>query len=265
MPLWVGLRKTSLLDYPGRVCAVIFLPGCNLRCPWCQNRELVLYAGEQKPGTTVPLEEALGLIERRKKLLGGVVLSGGEPTVHPALGDLIGRLRGTGLPVKLDTNGTNPRILGELLAGGASRPDYIALDLKLAPGRYGELLAPAHGTAGAGGPEAAAHGAAAHRAGDLGAALAESAALIHAGPVPREYRSLALPGAYFGPGDIEALAPLVRGGPWYFRPFAPGNCLDPAWNSLPPTGEKEAAALAERARALGKEGLAPPGGGIVQN
>jgi pyruvate formate lyase activating enzyme len=223
----VSLRKTSLVDYPGRVCAVIFLPGCNLRCPWCQNRELITPEG---PGR-VPLEEALELIKRRRKLLGGVVLSGGEPTLYRNLGDLAGKLHGIGLPVKLDTNGMNPPLLRELLADKASRPDYIALDLKLAPGRYGELL-----------PRAA-QGAAF----DPAAALAESAALIQEAPVLREYRSLALPGK-FGPGDIEALAPLARGGPWRFRPFLPGNCLDPAWNSLPAAGEKETAALAERAR-----------------
>jgi pyruvate formate lyase activating enzyme len=249
---WVGLRKTSLLDYPGKVCAVIFLPGCNLRCPWCQNRELAvpeLSGAPFSPGNAVPLEEALALIERRKKLLGGVVLSGGEPTVHASLGDLIGRLHEIGHSVKLDTNGMNPGALGKICGDPFSRPDYIALDLKLAPGRYGELL-PASDPGGI--------------AFDPAAALAESAALIHSSLVPREYRSLALPGGYFGGGDIEALAPLVRGGSWYFRPFVPGNCLDPAWNSLPSAGEKETAALAERARALGKEGLAPPGGGIVQ-
>jgi pyruvate formate lyase activating enzyme len=229
----VNLRKTSLVDYPGRISAVIFLPGCNLRCPWCQNRELVLSEGP----AGITLEEALGLIKRRRKLLGGVALSGGEPTLHRDLGDLIGKLHGIGLPVKLDTNGMNPPLLGELLGDRVSRPDYIALDLKLAPRRYIELLPPGR------------------PAFNPAAALAESAALIRSSGIPREYRSLALPG--FGPGDIEALAPLAEGGPWYFRPFAPGNCLDSAWNSLPPTGEKETAALAEAARRLGKNGVPP--------
>jgi pyruvate formate lyase activating enzyme len=225
----VSLRKTSLVDYPGRVSAVIFLPGCSLRCPWCQNRELVL-PGAPGPGG-VPLEEALDLIGGRRKLLGGVVLSGGEPTLYRNLGDLIGKLHGIGLPVKLDTNGMNPSRLRELAADKASRPDYIALDLKLAPRRYGELL-----------PRAAQD-----PVFDPAAALTESAALIQGAPVLREYRSLALPGI-FGPADIEALAPLARGGPWRFRPFLPGNCLDPAWDSFPATGEKETAALEERAR-----------------
>jgi pyruvate formate lyase activating enzyme len=231
MPPLVSLRKTSLADYPGRVSAVIFLPGCNLRCPWCQNRELAL-PGATGPGL-VPLGEALALIRRRAKVLGGVVVSGGEPTVYPALGGLIGEIHGAGLPVKLDTNGLSPLTLRNLLAKPATRPDYIALDLKLAPGRYGELLP---GKA----PPAF----------DPAAALAESAALVRGSGLEYEFRSLALPGGRFGPDDVKALAPLAGGGPWRFRPFAPGNCLDPAWNSLPATGERETAPLAEMANLL---------------
>jgi pyruvate formate lyase activating enzyme len=253
----VGLRKTSLVDYPGRVSAVIFLPGCNLRCPWCQNRELVLGPRPGDPAARrVPLEEALALIHKRRNLLGGVVVSGGEPSIHPALGDLIAGLHGLGLPVKLDTNGMNPRALEKIFGDRASRPDYIALDLKLAPGRYRELLPPAGepsaGEPCAGEPRTGKPGGEEPCAGgpsfDPAAALVESAALIRSSGIPREYRSLALPGGYFGAGDLEALSPLTGGGPWHFRPFSPGNCLDPAWDSLPPTGEREAAALAERAK-----------------
>jgi pyruvate formate lyase activating enzyme len=234
----VILRKTSLVDYPGKVSAVIFLPGCNLRCPWCQNRDLVLQGGSAGPsdaggpgGNFIPPEEALGLIKKRRQVLGGAVISGGEPTVYPDLAALIGAVHDLGLPVKLDTNGMNPAVLEKICGDRRSRPDYIALDLKLAPGRYGELL-----------PQEAPP-----PLFDPAAALAESAALIRRQGIPREYRSLALPEGYFGVEDIKALSPLVDGGPWRFRPFSPGNCLDPAWNSLPPAGEKAAAALAETA------------------
>ena len=235
----VILRKTSLVDYPGRVCAVIFLPGCNLRCPWCQNRELVLAGDSANDGTGggdfIPPAEAVALIQKRKRVLGGVVVSGGEPTIHPALGALVGEIHSLGLAVKLDTNGMNPSRLRELWADRASRPDYIALDLKLAPGRYGEILL---------GP----------RSFDPAAALAESAALLRDSGVEHEFRSLALPEPYFGAEDIKALAPLAGGSPWNIRPFIPGNCLEPAWNSLPAAGEKETARLAEMARRRGKSG-----------
>jgi pyruvate formate lyase activating enzyme len=162
-------------------------------------------------------------------VLGGVVISGGEPTIHPALGALVGEIHSLGLAVKLDTNGMNPAGLRELWRDRISRPDYIALDLKLAPRRYGELLA---------GP----------RAFDPAAALAESAALLRESGVEHEFRSLALPEAYFGAEDIKALASLAGDSPWNIRPFVPGNCLEPAWDSLPAAGERETARLAEMAR-----------------
>jgi pyruvate formate lyase activating enzyme len=168
-----------------------------------------------------------------------VALSGGEPSLLEDLPSVIGEIRGMGLRVKLDTNGTVPAALGRLLE--EARPDYIAMDLKLAPRRYGELL------------PGASRGAPARTVPpfDPGAALRESAALLRSSGVAHEFRSLALPGGFFGPGDLAALAPLAAGSPWYLRPFVPGNCLDPGWNSLPSPGEGELRGLVESARALG--------------
>lgn len=221
----VALRKTSLVDYPGRISGVIFFPGCNLRCPWCQNGDLVLGIA----GGLIPLEEALGLVEKRKKILGALVLSGGEPTLYPDLAGLIGRIKKAGLPVKLDTNGMRPDVLGGLFKTERSRPDYIAMDLKLAPSRYAELLPPGEGayppgTAGGGKAGKTA------RIADAGEALKRSAGLIRGSGIAHEFRSLALPGPFFGPADIEALRPLALSSPWHIRPFQRGNCLDPAWN-----------------------------------
>jgi pyruvate formate lyase activating enzyme len=260
----VSLRKTSLVDYPGKVSAVVFLPGCNLRCPWCQNRELVSGGGTgDSPAHTIPekpgggrfvsLEDALRHIAGRKTVLGGVVLSGGEPCVHPFLGPLIAEIHQLGLPVKLDTNGMNPPALEALFEAGASRPDYLALDLKLAPERYGELLPAGENAARRSGapppekPEASG-----------GAALRESAALIRSSGIPHEYRSLALPEGRFGPPDIRALCPLVDGSPWYFRAFAPGNCLAPPWDRFDSPPRPAVVALAAEARGLGKNGIALP-------
>ncbi|MDR1637790.1 MAG: anaerobic ribonucleoside-triphosphate reductase activating protein [Treponema sp.] len=208
----IALRKTSLVDYPGKIAAAIFFPGCNLRCPWCHNGDLV----RGTAGGLIPLEEALGFVEKRKRILGALVLSGGEPTLYPDLGALIGRLKKTGLPVKLDTNGMRPRVLEELFRTEHTRPDYIAMDLKLAPFRYAELL-PAGG-------EASSPGAA-------GEALERSAGLVRGSGIVHEFRSLALPAPFFGPADLEALRPLALSSPWHIRPFQRGNCLDPAWNS----------------------------------
>jgi pyruvate formate lyase activating enzyme len=233
----VFFRKTTLVDYPGRVAAALFLPGCSLRCPWCQNRELVT-AFEDAPFTK--LEEALAHIKMRRAVLGGVVISGGEPTNHPALGPLITCLHRLNLPVKLDTNGMHPLSLAKLFENAETRPDYIALDLKLAPERYAALLSPAI------------------TGGDPGALLRESARCIAESGIDREYRSLALPDDQFSIRDVEALAPLITGDfPWYFRCFVPGNCLDPAWNSRERPTPDAAETLAEKARELGKKGAAP--------
>jgi pyruvate formate lyase activating enzyme len=227
----LGFRKTSLVDYPGKVAAVLFFPGCNLRCPWCHNRDLILPGRED----LLPLEAALAHIEKRRSLLGAVVLSGGEPTLYGELSALIRRLKDLSLAVKLDTNGMTPPVLEELFRQKETRPDYIALDLKLAPSRYAAL---AEGLAGP------------------GEALEQSAALLRASGIPHEFRTLVFPGRRITETDIEALSPLVDDEtPWYFRPFTPGNCLDPAWNDLERPGPEEGEALARRARELGKNGV----------
>jgi len=176
-------------------------------------------------------------------MLGGVVLSGGEPCLYEELPELVREIRKLRLPVKLDTNGLFPGMLGKLMQAEDTRPSYIALDLKIAPRRYGELL-PACG---------------AEIAHNPGAALAQAAALIRESGISREYRTLVLPGGYITENDIEALAPLADGAPWYFRPFRAGNCLDPAWNGLEEPASKaraRAEALAQKARDLGKNGKA---------
>jgi pyruvate formate lyase activating enzyme len=220
----VVLRKTSFVDYPGCISAVIFFPGCNLRCPWCYNGELAL--GTSDSGRTVTgyisLEEALNHIEKRRKVLGGAVLSGGEPTLFSGLGAVIGRIKSLGLRVKLDTNGLLPDVLENLFGAEETRPDYIAVDLKTAPERYGELL-PGNND----------------RAANPGENLKRSAALIRSSGIDHEFRSIALPASpnggedatYFGERDRTALAVLAGGSPWHIRPFVPGNCLDPAWNA----------------------------------
>jgi pyruvate formate lyase activating enzyme len=233
----LSFRKTSLVDYPGKVASVLFFPGCNLRCPWCHNRDLVIPAPiSPGKGDLVSLEAALAHIEKRRSLLGAVVLSGGEPTLYRELPALIRRIKELSLAVKLDTNGTTPPVLEALFRQEETRPDYIALDLKLAPSRYPSLLPDNRAVA------------------DPGEALKQSAALLRASGIPHEFRTLVFPGRHIGEADIEALSPLADGAPWYFRPFVPGNCLDPAWDALEPTGPEAGEALARSARELGKNG-----------
>ena len=127
----LGLIKTSLIDYPGEVAAVLFTAGCNLRCPFCHNPGLV--SGETPPDF-VTREEIAAFLGRRSSLLGGVCITGGEPLIHEDLPDLVDLVRGLNLKLKIDTNGTFPERLAEI------SPDFIALDIKTAPAKYNRLL-----------------------------------------------------------------------------------------------------------------------------
>ncbi len=126
-----GFQTLTLLDYPEHLACTVFLGHCNFRCPFCQNGRLVLHP-EQEP--VVEEEEILDHLKRRKGILEGVCMTGGEPTLHPELGDFIRKVKGLGYKVKLDTNGYRPEVLKELVAEGLL--DYVAMDIKNAPARY---------------------------------------------------------------------------------------------------------------------------------
>jgi pyruvate formate lyase activating enzyme len=120
-----GFNRTSLLDWDGCVTAVIYLPGCNFRCPYCHNRELVLTPEVYEE---IPFEFVEEFINENKEFLDGIVVTGGEPTIHQDLPGLIRRIKALGMRVKLDTNGTNPDMLKDLIEAGMV--DYVAMDLK---------------------------------------------------------------------------------------------------------------------------------------
>lgn len=124
-----GLQKLSLVDYPGKTAAVLFTGGCNFRCPFCHNFGLV-----QDPGEPLDDGEVFGYLKKRAGLLDAVVITGGEPLIHPDIADLIEKVRALGYPVKLDTNGTFPARLAELLTRGLV--DYVAMDIKNSREKY---------------------------------------------------------------------------------------------------------------------------------
>lgn len=119
-----GLQKLTLLDYPGKCAATIFTAGCNLRCPFCHNKELVL--GGDSP--VIPTDQVLDFLKSRKGLLDGVAITGGEPLLQPDLEDFIRSVKDMGFLVKLDTNGCYPKRLKALIDGGLV--DYVAMDVK---------------------------------------------------------------------------------------------------------------------------------------
>ncbi len=128
-----GLQKMTLLDFPGRVACTVFLGGCDLNCPFCHNAELI--DGTAKP--VMDENELLAFLEKRKGLLDGVAITGGEPTLRKDLPDLIRRIRAIGYPVKLDTNGMHPDRLGAMLDEGLL--DYVAMDVKGGPQHYAHI------------------------------------------------------------------------------------------------------------------------------
>ena len=120
-----GLNKTTLLDYPGCVAATVFLGGCNFRCPFCHNGDLVLHSGNMKAYSE---EEIFSLLDKRRNVLEGVCITGGEPTLYKKLPEFILKIKELGYKVKLDTNGSNPAMLQKLVEGGYV--DYVAMDIK---------------------------------------------------------------------------------------------------------------------------------------
>ena len=130
-----GLQKLTLLDFPGRLAATVFVGGCNFRCPFCHNASLVL---PEKFGPTLPCEEFFSFLSSRLGKLTGVCVSGGEPTLHPELPAFLKRIKDMGLAVKLDTNGYRPEVLLSLIDAGLV--DYVAMDIKNSPARYGETV-----------------------------------------------------------------------------------------------------------------------------
>lgn len=126
-----GFLKSTLLDYPGHLAATIFLGMCNFRCPFCHNGGLVLNPKQLK---LIPKDEVLAYLNKRAGILEGVCITGGEPTLSNDLPLLLSEIKSMGYHVKLDTNGSNPKMLESLLK--SSLIDYIAMDIKNSPGKY---------------------------------------------------------------------------------------------------------------------------------
>ncbi len=192
----VHVQPLSLMDYPGKLAAIVFFAGCNLRCPFCYNSELVLPELMEALRPLSP-EKVLDQLAERVGFLDGVVLTGGEPTLSPELPEFIRALKNLGFLVKLDTNGTNPRVLEELLR--AKSLDYVALDIKAPFPRYPEFTGLLE-------------------AGKAVEAVRESLAIILRMAPDYEVRTTVAPG--LSPDDLLAIAREIRGVKRYvLQPF----------------------------------------------
>jgi pyruvate formate lyase activating enzyme len=197
-----GIQKTSLLDYPNRVCSVLFTPGCNLRCPFCHNWRIVL---DPKP-PFLNEENALKILEERKKYIDSVVITGGEPTIHKELPKFLKKLKEKAFRVKLDTNGFDSKMLETCLPF----LDYVAVDVKTSPQKYSLL--------GAKEP----------------AELSQTVEMLKMSKVEYEIRTTVVPG-FVDAADIQAMCKIAKGAKtWALQQFVPGDTLDSDLNSVKP-------------------------------
>ncbi len=127
-----GIQKTTLLDFPGHLAATVFTRGCNFACPFCHNADLVVATKEPLPGMTE--DELFAFLKKRRGILEGVCITGGEPTLWKDLPSVIGKIKDMGFLVKLDTNGSSPEVLMSLCEAGLL--DYVAMDIKSSPKGY---------------------------------------------------------------------------------------------------------------------------------
>ena len=201
-----GLQKVSLIDYPNKIASVLFTPGCNLRCGFCHNWRIVV---EPKPPF---LQEAvaLGILERRKKYVDAVVVTGGEPCMHKELPRFLEKLKQRGFQVKLDTNGFYPEVLEQCLA----HVDYVALDVKTSLEKY--ALLGAKDTA----------------------ALLRTVNMLKMGKVAYEFRTTMVPELVTA-GDVTRICELVKGAKTHaFQQFVPQDTLDKRFEGLKPYAPK---------------------------
>jgi pyruvate formate lyase activating enzyme len=132
-----GIQKNSLIDYPSKISCVIFTQGCNFDCPYCHNPELVTPSLKEKG---LDNQEIFAFLKKRKNLLDGVVITGGEPTLQKDIASFCREVKALGYPVKLDTNGSRPNVVARLI--DEALIDYIAMDVKTDPARYAPVICP---------------------------------------------------------------------------------------------------------------------------
>lgn len=189
-----GLQKLTLLDFPEKMACTVFTFGCNLRCPFCHNASLVL--SERADDTLIPEEEFFSFLQKRRGILEGVCITGGEPTLQPDLPAFIRKIRDMGFAVKLDTNGARPAVLKSLVAEGLL--DYVAMDVKNSLSAYPETVG--------------------LTAFDV-APVEESMDFLMAGHIPFEFRTTLVKGLHTPEGVAEMGRRLAGEEKFFFQTF----------------------------------------------
>ncbi len=207
-----GWQKISLIDYPGKISSVLFTTGCNFKCSYCHNPELV--QAEQFPDS-IAAEEIFTFLEKRRGQLDAVVITGGEPTLHQDLPQFIERIKLLGYLVKLDSNGTNPAMLDALIQNKSL--DYIAMDIKAPLDKYESIV---------------------RMPVDI-EAIKKSIALLKKSSVDYEFRTTVIK-TQLTPEDFGDIAELIHGARLYaFQKFIPTKANDEKVLSEPTYSDRE--------------------------
>lgn len=215
-----GLQKLALVDYPGKLAATVFTSGCNLRCPFCHNALLVTQTEENG---LLSEEDVLEFLRRRRGLLDGVVLSGGEPLLQSGVAEFAGAVRALGFSVKLDTNGTFPGRLKDLLDAGVL--DYVAMDIKNSLPKYPMTVGFSNFDT---------------------EPVQQSVRILRSCDVPYEFRTT-LVREFHTAADLQAIGAWLEGAPRYFlQTFVDsGNLIGSGLSPFQPEEMREFARLAQ--------------------
>ena len=200
--MFIGaLQKTTLTDFPGKVACIVFLVNCNFKCKFCYNKELTSHRYFKKSKRELIEEkDFFAFLDSKKKMLDGVVITGGEPTVSPGLHNFIKKIKELGFKVKLDTNGTNPNILKKLFS--ENLVDYVAMDFKAPVGKFHEIT----------------------QSSILFETILDSVSLLKASGVPHEFRTTLYP--KLTKEDLIEMSHFLKGEKWFWQLFEGKNAFD---------------------------------------
>lgn len=226
-----GLQRFTALDYPGKIAATIFTVGCNFRCPFCHNGEIV-ELGAENEYEIIDEQEVLDFLKTRQGELDGVCITGGEPTLQKDLAEFIIKVKDLGFPVKLDTNGANYAVVENLVRRNLI--DYFAIDIKTAFQKYHRVAAPKEGTQ----------------------EILSSLELIIDNEIPLELRTTVAPGIV-GPEDFDDIISAIceknqnilpRLYRYSVQAFRPQKCLDKDYEKVYPYGDEVLEEIAVKLR-----------------
>jgi len=204
-----GLEKTTLADFPGKVACIVFLVNCNFRCPYCYNKELTAYKFFKKSKRKlIPEEEFFEFLTKNKKMLDGVVITGGEPTCSPGIIDFVKKIKKEGFEVKFDSNGSNPKILKELM--DKKLVDYIAMDIKSPLSKYKDIartIVPQKN-------------------------IRASIELITSSKIPHEFRTTLFP--KLSVEDLVEMGSYIPGEKWFLQEMDPAHAYEGSVKRMKP-------------------------------